>query len=166
MKINSYLNTCIFLCLYLSYHPFHVSVSEIYYNNETKSIEITHKFFIDDFEKSLKNYIDDSELQFKNRDDHTKNSKHIISYLFNHFEISINHKKVDINYIGSENNWEYIWIYQEIKKIRKIKEIIVDQRCLLDIHETQTNIVNFKYKQNKIVSINLNREKQRFNLKY
>ena len=40
--------------LFLSlFHPFHVSVCDVDFNEETKSIQLSQRIFLDDFEQAL-----------------------------------------------------------------------------------------------------------------
>lgn len=129
---------------YQDTHPIHVSVSEIVFNPNTSSLEITHKIFLDDFEKELeelyqrKLYLG-TDKQLKDLDELIKD------YLDKRFIVEINKEVQKKSYVGKEIDLEAIWIYQEIPYREKIRELRITDTILIPFYDDQRNIVHVKY---------------------
>ena len=128
-------------------HPLHFSVTNIEYNKDKKSFDISLKIFTNDLENVInKKYGEKLNLA---KDDKNKNSDKLIKkYISNHFSIIIDGKKMnkkkfifkDIKY--NENS---TWIYYEYKKVKKIKTVSIYNSILMDIFNDQTSLIIFKY---------------------
>lgn len=131
------------LCLPAKAHKFYTSITDISYNEESKSIEIMIKLFVDDFEKAIEeNYTQKLNLgKEKEIDD---NNGLIKKYLKTHFEISIKDKDQELNYLGKETDRDYIWLYIEIPKVKSINDISIKNTLLTDVFPDQTNLINLE----------------------
>ncbi|MTI32193.1 hypothetical protein E1171_15355 [Cytophagales bacterium RKSG123] len=154
----------IFFNLFIAKHPFHVSVSDMQYNEKSKSIEITHKIFVDDLEEALKDYSGE-KIDLAGEENLEKNQELISNYLNEKFHISINGKTVKGTYIGQEEDNGSVWCYVELKNIRKIKEVRVTDKILVDFYEDQTNLVHLKY-HGELKSLMLNYKKTEGEIKF
>ena len=125
-------------------HPFHVSVCDVVVNSEARAIQISQRIFVDDFEQTLNNtydlrlIIDDENL--KDRRDSL-----ISLYLSSHLEFFVNDKKKTANYLGSEFEEDGIWCYVEIENVKKVKEVRITSKVLLDEFDDQANIIHFRH---------------------
>lgn len=129
-------------------HPLHIAVSDLELNEESKSLEITHKIFIDDFETSVEKEFD-VELKLDSSKEHPEAQSYIQQYIEKFFTLDLNGKETKANFVGYETDYEAIWIYQEIPKVKKVKEVTVWSRFLFNIFEDQRNIVHFDYLEGK-----------------
>lgn len=123
-------------------HPFHVSVCDVVVNQDTKSIQISQRVFLDDMEQTLNNtygakLIIDEESMKQVRD------SLIELYLADRIEILIDGKVKEANYLGSEFEEDGIWCYIEIKGVKKLKELEITSSVLLDEFDDQANIIHF-----------------------
>jgi hypothetical protein len=124
-------------------HPFHVSVCDVVINSEARSVQISQRIFLDDFELALNNSFDAGLII----DDQTMQAKRdslIELYLAAHFEILVDDKKKEANYLGSEFEEDAIWCYIEIEGVRKVKSIQVKSTILYSEYDDQANIIHFK----------------------
>jgi hypothetical protein len=129
-------------------HPIHLSISDIEYNKNEKSLEIIHKVFIDDFEKIL-------ELTYKQRlhlatnNEHPDTDKFIEDYLKKNFTLTIDGKLQKIDFHGKFNNAKEdifaIWILGKVENVSQLKTIKVKNGILKDLYEDQDNFVHIKY---------------------
>ncbi len=129
-------------------HPLHVSVSELRYNPDSKSVEMTHKIFIDDFENDIERQFQ-VQLRLGSAKQHPEAAKFIQKYAEQHFEIRINDKEAQADFVGYEADFEAIWIYQEIPRVRKVKTIAIWSHFLFQLFDDQRNIVHFDYLDDK-----------------
>ena len=125
-------------------HPIHIGVTEIDYNSSSKSLQVTHKFFVDDFEKMLEKRTGE-KLHLGSSKEHQKADTYIQEYLSEAFGISIDNKKLDDIWIGKEVESEAIWIYVEYPKVKKVKSLAIKQEAMLETFDDQKNLVHFTY---------------------
>ncbi len=128
-------------------HPLHFTVTNIEYNKDKKSFDISLKIFTNDIENVInKKYGKKLNLS---KDDENKNSEKLINkYICDNFSIIIDDKKMnkkkfilkDIKY--NENS---TWVYYEYKKVKKIKTVSINNSILMDIFNDQTSLIIFKY---------------------
>lgn len=140
-----------------STHPIHVSVSEIVFNPNTSSLEITHKIFLDDFEKELEE-IHQRKLYLGTEKQASDIDKLIEKYLERRFIVEINGEIQQKTYVGKELDMEAIWIYQEISYSQKIRAIRITNEILIPFYEDQRNIIHVKYLHFKKSGITSQRE--------
>jgi hypothetical protein len=134
----------------LNLHPFHVSVCTIYYNEEEKSLQITHKIFVDDLENTLNNggyrTPDNDYIDVLNPADREFMDATIEKYLRAHFSITLNGKQPPMQYLGYEQQDLALWCYIEISEVEKIDTLNVKYTVLLEQFKDQINLVHINYK--------------------
>lgn len=124
-------------------HPFYVSVSQIGYNSESKSLEIACKIFVDDLETALK-AAGAQDLYLGLEKEKSGADDIIDNYLKKHLDIRVNGEKVEGIFIGKEVIDDVIWSYIEYSDVAFPSEISIDNTLLLDELEGQQNIVHVK----------------------
>ena len=129
-------------------HPMHISVTEFEYNEKTKSLEIAHKIFLDDFERHL-NQLYQKNLQLDTKKEAPDADVFIKKYIAENFTFKVNKKQITPTFVGREVEDNAIWIYREIKDVKKLKSIEITNTIMLDIFDDQKNMVNFKSPQLK-----------------
>ena len=123
-------------------HPFHVSVCEIEVNQEARSVQVSQRIFLDDFEDALNStyatslIIDDSARK-------GERDSLIQLYLFDHLKILVDGKEKKPNYLGSEFEEDGIWCYIEYEGIKKVKSLEVTSTVLLNQFDDQANIIHY-----------------------
>ncbi len=131
-------------------HPFHVSVCSIYYSEEEKSLQITHKLFADDFENTLNNptnrQSDEGYVDVLNPTDRQLLNETIEDYLREHFTVTLNEKEQPMQYLGYEQEGIAIWCYMEITGVESIESCKINYTVLLEQFNDQVNLVHFNYK--------------------
>ncbi|MCZ4409870.1 hypothetical protein O3Q51_13700 [Cryomorphaceae bacterium 1068] len=131
------------LLLWFMLHPFHVGLTDINYNSDSESYQVSLKLFTDDLEKGLEEFSDLSIDLFDSSS--TDLSDSLISvYVDQHFSISAA-DRVDLKYIGSEREYDVTWIYLESDKTQMREEIHVQNEILMSVFSDQSHIVHFKY---------------------
>jgi len=151
--------TCALLTLFgffldMGMHPFHVSVSEIFYNEKNESFEITMKVFTDDLENALRAY-SKYDIYLDDNLDEKGISKWIREYLQLNFSLEVNGQKVEPLFLGAEAEMDAVWCYLEVRDIRNIKSIHVHNSVLMELFPDQVNLVHVDY-AGKIKSLQLN----------
>ena len=155
----------IFLSFYLFLlHPLHLSVSDIKYNQEAKSLEITQRLFADDLEDALRHF-NGSKVDVLNPADPKQLSDLIGSYLQQNFRLQLNGKQIPVKYLGYEIDQDAVWAYMEVPNVRKVQSIGVQSTLFFELFDDQVNLVNVD-KEGKIRSLKLTSSQKRDQLNY
>ena len=136
----------IYVFFSISIHPFHVSVCEVYYNEKTHSLEISMKIFTDDLELSIQKE-GNNEFSLIDANPEKVEKSTIASYLIDKFEIGINGKKIDLDFIGFEFDGNATLCYFEARKIRRIDKIEINNSIITEVFDDQINLTHFQYKE-------------------
>ena len=144
MKFKNYLIILLILPLFaFTLHKYYISLCEIEYIEEQKSLQITVGMFIDDLELTLnKNHQTKlnlaTELELKSIDEHYE------EYLNKHFIITINNEPKNYNYIGKEYEDDIVRFYLEVINIEELKSIEISNTSLFRDFKDQKNIIKIK----------------------
>ena len=124
-----------------AFHPFYVSVTEINQNVSEKTLEISCKFFADDFENTLeKSY--KTQLDISSAKDKAAFDKHIPDYIGKHFGLSMEGKPAKLNYVGFEKEKESVYCYFEVTGISSVSKLDIANNLLYDLTQEQINIMH------------------------
>ena len=123
-------------------HPFHVSVCDVEFNEDAKSIQLSQRIFLDDLEQTLNekyktHLIIDDEFSRAYRD------SLIQVYLFESIHLSVDGKENQRIYIGNEIEDDAMWCYIEYTGVKKFKTLKIKSTVLIETFEDQANIVHF-----------------------
>lgn len=136
-----FFTTILFSGFYL--HPFHVSKSDIKYNESQNTIEIAIHIFIDDLEASIKKQSGE-KLYLATPKEASKSNDWVSDYVQNNFKLKINGTSTILDFVGKDYSEDKlaIWCYFEAKNIQNIKEITLKNTILFDLYDDQKNIVH------------------------
>lgn len=143
---RSLLKSCIFgmsifaFCLFCSFHPFYLSVTEINYDTKQSDLQISVRIFTDDLENTLRNS-SSTKIDLLNKDKYQEMSKLVNQYVHSKFNIKIDGKEIIYKWLGYERDEDAIWIYFESSKLPKPSKIEVDNKLLYELYDEQMNIV-------------------------
>lgn len=127
-------------------HPFHVSVCEIEYRPTLRSLQITHRIFLDDLEQALQKETGKEDLDILEETDSLAIHKGIRDYLKENFAVSISGKTLPYQYLGGEIEEDVMWCYVEITGVAPFTEMTVTNRILTEIFDDQENLVHVRNK--------------------
>ncbi len=127
---------------YIVKHPFYMSVSEIKYDAQQKTLQISIKQFTSDLETALRKVsgkkIDILHPKVKSEVDTT-----LFKYIDKRFQMKVNNKLCQLKYIGYEKEEEAIWTYLEVENIDLPKKVEISDGLLYDYISQQINLVKF-----------------------
>ena len=138
----------------LTFHPIHLSITEVEYNEKSRAIQMTTRIFIDDLELAIRKQTNEEELDLLEPGKGRTTNDLVRAYLAEHVKVKVDKKLAKTNYIGNEIEGPAIICYVEIENIKKFSTIEVTNKVNLEIHDDQSNLVNVNYK-NKVKSIRL-----------
>lgn len=133
----------------VSAHKFYMSIADMEYHPESKSLQVVVKLFVDDFEKVLeqKNAV---RLFLGTDKEHPEADNYIKKYLNSHFIVEQPKGSLSATFVGKEVDKDYLWVYFEFKKFKVKESSTLYNSLLIKEFPTQTNKVNYKNgKQNK-----------------
>jgi hypothetical protein len=129
-----------YLIMWFILHPFHVGLTDITHNSETETYQVSIKLFTDDLEKGLEEFsglkLDLVDSSFSDVSDSL-----ISTYINQNFQIYTS-TWLDLEYIGSEKEYDVTWIYLESDKTQIQEEIHVTNEILISVYSDQTHIVH------------------------
>jgi hypothetical protein len=138
----------------LSFHPIHLSITEIDHNEKSKALQITMRIFIDDLETAIRNKLNDEELDLLEPGNGRTTDELVKAYLAEVVRIKVDKKASKINYLGHEIEGPAMICYVEIENIKKFTTIEVTNKVIHDTYDDQSNLVNVNYK-GKVKSLRL-----------
>jgi len=126
-------------------HPFFVSMTDINYNDNTKSLEISVRIFTDDFENALRKYHHE-KIDILHPSNQEQMNNYVSDYIQKHLQMRVNDKTAVLNFVGYEQQSESIWTYFEVSKIDKVNKINIVNSLLHDYNTNQINMLHIKVK--------------------
>ena len=143
MKIQKFIFLLLILptMAFTSAHKFYLSVTEVNYASEQKSLQITTRIFVDDFQNLLqKRY--SKNLALIKGENNPRVNKYITRYFSEKLKFSIENQELKMNFIGKRYEDDLIICYFEIPNVKEFKTISVSNSLLLDLFEEQKNLVH------------------------
>jgi hypothetical protein len=125
-------------------HPFHVSVCDIEFKRESKSVQVSQRIFLDDLEQALSktfsvNLIIDDENTIEFRD------SLIQVYVLEHLDMTFDGSEKKRAYVGNEVEEDAMWCYIEYSGIKKFSTLEIRSTVLLKAFDDQDNIIHLKH---------------------
>ena len=144
MKIKkAFLLLFIIPLLSFSAHKYYLSLTQIEYKNESKSIQIIINVFMDDIETALnKEYSID--LQLTNQNELESNDVYFKKYLKKNLYFKVDNTSSSFNYIGKEYDGDLVYFYLEIENVNSVEAIEVVNTILIDYFPEQQNLIKSK----------------------
>ncbi|MDH3652401.1 MAG: hypothetical protein OEQ53_22110, partial [Saprospiraceae bacterium] len=116
----------LFLFLASPAHDFHLSKTDINYNQQNRSLEITMHVFIDDLELAMAHQGMDS-LYLATSKEHKDADAFIWKYLTSVFQITVDGQTIPLNFLGKEESEDLIaiWCYLEKTDVNDLHTISI-----------------------------------------
>lgn len=144
--------------LALIFHPLHISVTEIEYNEKARALQIISRIFIDDLETSIRSRKNMPELDILNPPNGITTKDLAAEYLKDHLKITLDGQLQKLNFLGYEEENFAMVCYIEIENIKDFKVIEVENTIITETYDDQSNLVHVTYK-GPIKSTRLKRDK-------
>lgn len=132
------------LVSFTTLHKYYVSVTEIEFVKEKKSVQIISRIFVDDFEAVLRERYDEGITLMVVENEKDVVEYYIEKYLKEKIKITINDNIEEFNFIGEEYEDDIMLCYLEIQDVEQISSIKVENKLLFGLFPDQKNIVRFK----------------------
>ena len=145
--------------LAFSSHKYYLSLTQIEYNKDHKSLEVIINVFMDDVELAINNEYD-VDMRLTTKEELKGVDEYFKKYLRNNLKFFINNKPIQYNFIGKEYEGDLVYFYLEIELKEDPLSLKVINTLLFDYFEQQQNVIKFKNgskRQSKILSIDTNK---------
>lgn len=129
-------------------HDFHSSVTQIDYNENGRSLQITVRLFTDDLCVVLEN-AGAPKMELGTENEPPSANEYLEAYLKKHLAFQVNEKPVTFNYLGKEAQLDATWCYVEIEKVGNLRKLEIENTLMLSVFEDQVNMVNLNIKGRK-----------------
>lgn len=124
-------------------HPYYLSLCQVIFNSETKSLEIQLKIFADDLILGLEN-AGHRHLFLGEERENPETDKYLYEYLKKALHFRVNDKEADYKFVGKETDQAAVWIYLEISDVEDLKSVGVECNLLTEVLETQSNLIQIQ----------------------
>ena len=132
------------LWLFSGFHPVHVSVMNIAYDENNQVFHCVLKAFREDLHHNLAMKSGSSSAVHDHADHSSEmfTPENLMDYINNQIFIRVNEHNVDsMKYNRMESDEESIWIFFSFRHTQAINSITVQNRFMMDMFEDQTNLV-------------------------
>lgn len=137
-------------------HKYYVSLTQIDYNETSRSLQITMNVFIDDMELAMNKTYDRQFNLFTGKEPKDSGT-YFEDYLKKHFKVKLEGKEMNYNYIGRKYEGDVVFFYLEIEEVNEVKTIEIENTTLMEFFDLQRNLIKLKIK-GKFDSLLLNKE--------
>lgn len=142
----------------LLFHPLHISVTEIEYNEKVQALQIISRIFVDDLETAIRAKTKLPELDILNPKNGLETKTLVADYLKEHLKVILDGKEQQLNFLGyEEENFAFV-CYIEIENVRAFKAMEVINTVITETYDDQSNLVHVTYKS-PVKSVRLMRDK-------
>ena len=145
-------------------HKYYMSVTEIEYAQEKKSLQIISRMFVDDFEKLLQTRYD-KKAELVRGENNSAINGYIKRYFEDKFQIIIQNKQLPLKFIGKRYEDDLIICYFEVVNVENFKQASISNLILTDLFEDQKNLIHFK-KNGDTKSLMLLKDKSKGTIKF
>lgn len=136
-------------------HAFHISVCEIELDENTHSLEISQRIFLDDLEESLTLWSGQTGIDVINPKSKEELDAMIGLYVTERFNLTINGRQQDLQYLGAKVKGDVMMVFLKVKPVKKIKSISIENTVLMELFADQINLIHMTVNDN-LQSLKLN----------
>ncbi|WP_159947972.1 DUF6702 family protein [Polaribacter septentrionalilitoris] len=124
-------------------HKYYLSLTDINFKSESKSVQIIINVFMDDIETALnKDY--NIDLQLTTKKELQNNDVYFKKYLNQKLHLKINNIPKTFTYIGKEYDGDLVFFYLEIQNIENIETLEIKNTILMHHFPDQQNLIKLK----------------------
>lgn len=123
-------------------HEFYVGITEVVYNAEERTYEVSVRLFTDDLELGIAGYTGVNPHFDTAREVPAADSL-LMVYLKAHFALGETLRSpLPLRFIGRETKLDVTWIYLETPRMQPLTQVTVLNHMLMELYSDQTHIVH------------------------
>ncbi|MFY0631207.1 MAG: hypothetical protein JXR05_12555 [Flavobacteriaceae bacterium] len=144
-------------------HKYYLSLTQIEYNKEAKSLQVIINVFMDDIETAL-NADYEIDLQLTTKKELKDSDAYFEKYLREKLNFTVNKNKTSFKYLGKEYEGDLVYFYLEINDVTNLTSLELSNKLLLKHFEDQQNVVKMKVgKKRRSKILNMKNDKALLN---
>jgi len=145
-------------------HKYYLSLTQIEYNQNEKSLQVIINVFMDDIETALnKDY--NIDLQLTTKKELTNSDEYFKKYLQEKLKFKTEERNLSFNYLGKEYEGDLVYFYLEIENVSNLTFLEVSNKILIEHFPEQQNVVKMKIGKKRRSKI-LNKKNDKALLKF
>lgn len=165
MRITKIAILSFILLMSFTLHKYYVSITEIVANEETKTLEVSARLFINDLDDALFNSFN-KRFELGTSRELAETDKYLKIYFMSHFQLKINDEWVPIRFIGKDfDGYDIVYCYFEVSYNEPITQLEIKNTSLLELFSEQENIIKLNINGLQ-KSLKLTKQKQSEVVKY
>lgn len=137
-------------------HPIYISIAEVEYLTGKGEIQCALKIFTDDLELAIRET--GVKLNLDSAKEIETSDIYIEKYVKNNFQLDANADISEMQYVGKEYEEASTWIYFSFNVETELKELKVLNKVIIDLYESQKNIINIR-KNRKLIKTTFTNKK-------
>ena len=124
-------------------HVFYVSITRVKWNAAEARLDVTVRIFTDDLEEAIVQAGGPRLLLWTDgaREDR---DRHVADYLATRLAFRVNGEKRELAYVGMEDALDATACLVQITNVDRVETIEVENRILIDLYDTQANVMRFE----------------------
>lgn len=132
----------------MAVHRFYAAIYQIHYVPQKKMVQITTRIFIDDLNEGLKNKYHKNTYLGTDKES-PEDVVLMQKYIADNFKITIDGKLMALNYLSKELDDTILVCYFNIKEVKSVKSVRIENSVLTDIFPDQQNIIQYNNDGNR-----------------
>lgn len=147
-----------------SAHVFYVTVTKVKWNPQQQRLDLTVRIFTTDLEQAIEAE-GGPKLKLWSPDQRPEHERFVGTYLISRLKFRIDGQQAPLEYVGMADALDATACFLQIRNVKAVKTIEVDNQLLIDLFDDQANVVQFEMgDEKKFVNLNrkLHRETVRF----
>ncbi len=126
-----------------SAHEFYVSITRVKWHADEHRLDITVRIFTDDLEEAIVAE-GGPRLRLWTGQAHVDRDLHVADYLASRLAFRINGAEGKLVYAGMEDALDATACLVQITDVDRVETIEVENRILIDLYDTQANVMRFE----------------------
>lgn len=122
------------------FHPLHVSVTELEFDQRDGEFEVTMRIFMDDLENAVRKSTGNDAIVLtgdtSGKDDLMK------AYILGKLSVQVDGKGKTVQYLGHETQGDAFIFYMIIEQSEAWREVVVQNEILQELYDDQSNLIN------------------------
>lgn len=138
----------------LQAHVFYISITKVKWNDQHQRLDLSMRIFTDNLEEAVAD-AGGPPLKLWTDDEHAESDRYIAEYVISRVRFTVNGKAAALEYLGKADALDATACFFQIRDIKQVKTVDVENSILTDLYDTQANVVRFEVAgEKKFVNLN------------
>jgi len=145
-------------------HVFYISITKVKWNGQYQRLDLSLRVFTDNLEEAVAD-AGGPPLNLWTGKEHAESDRFIADYIKSRLHFRINEHEMDLEYVGKADALDATACFFQIRAVPRVEKVEVENSILIDLYDTQANVVRFEVKDEKKF-VNLNKKTTKGTLKF